>query len=62
MSYSDYIRDRCITEAKQLDCGKLLKSHVLTVIAAKFFKDYEVADAARKIIINMNKETKKIFS
>ena len=49
MSYSEYIRDRCITEATQLDCGKLLKSHVLTVIAAKFFKDYEIADASRKI-------------
>lgn len=49
MSFSEYIRDRAITEAKRLDSGKLLKSHVLTIIAAKFFKDYETADASRKI-------------
>ena len=49
MSFPDYIRDRAITEAKLLDSGKLLKSHVLTIVAAKFFKDYETADAARKV-------------
>ena len=49
MSFPDYIRDRAITEAKRLDSGKLLKSHVLTIVAAKFFKDYETADAARKV-------------
>jgi SpoVK/Ycf46/Vps4 family AAA+-type ATPase len=49
MSYVEYVRDRSITEAKRLDSGKLLKSHVLTIIAAKFFKDYETADASRKI-------------
>ena len=49
MSYVEYVRDRSITEAKRLDSGKLLKSHVLTIVAAKFFKDYEVADASRKI-------------
>jgi len=38
-----------MTEAKRLDTGKLLKSHVLTIIAAKFFKDYETADASRKV-------------
>ncbi|CAB5043708.1 unannotated protein [freshwater metagenome] len=49
MSFPEYIRDRSITEAKRLDSGKLLKSHVLTIVAAKFFKDYETADASRKI-------------
>jgi len=49
MSFPDYIRDRAMTEAKRLDTGKLLKSHVLTIIAAKFFKDYETADASRKV-------------
>lgn len=49
MNYVEYIRDRSIAEAKQLDAGVLLKSHILTVIAAKFFKNYEIADAARRI-------------
>lgn len=49
MSFVEYVRDRSITEAKRMDSSKLLKSHVLTVIAAKFFKDYESADASRKI-------------
>lgn len=49
MSFVEYVRDRSITEAKRMDSSKLLKSHLLTVIAAKFFKDYETADTSRKI-------------
>ena len=45
MSYVEYVRDRSITEAKRLDSGKLLTGHVVTIIAAKFFQDYETADA-----------------
>ena len=49
MSYSDYIRVRAIAEAKLFDCGNLLESHILTVVAAKFFKNYEVADKSRSV-------------
>lgn len=49
MSYSDYIRENCLAEAKRFDSGKLATSHLLSVIAGKFFKDYPTVDAARKI-------------
>lgn len=48
MNYPEYIQSRAMAEAKLLDCGELRESHILTVIAAKFFKDYEIADASRK--------------
>ena len=49
MSYSDYIRENCLSEAKRFDSGKLAKSHVLAVIASKFFKDFPTVDSAREI-------------
>ena len=49
MNYPDYIRENCLAEAKRYDSGKLAKSHLLSVIAGKFFKDYSTVDSARKL-------------
>ena len=46
MNYPDYIRENCLAEAKRYDSGKLAKSHLLSVIAGKFFKDYSTVDSA----------------